>query len=388
MMKAIVMAGGKGTRIRPLTSIRPKPMIPVANRPLIHYIIERLRTCGLEELVLTLNYLPHEIKMGLKKRFIDLQISYSLEKSPLGTAGGVRKCKNKVDDTFLVISGDVMVDINWEELLKFHHQKNALATIILTPVKDPTHFGIAVMDENKKIKKFLEKPSPDEVFSKMANTGIYIFENEIFDYIPEQKNAVDFSRDIFPLLIEEEAEIYGYTHHGYWNDVGRPSTYLQANYDVLNKNILPGPEGTLLKEKIGIFGDIWCGEHVFFKNKNNVRINGPVVIGKNCKIGNNCRIGRNTVLGNNVVVGDNTHISGSVILDNNTIKPNSYLKNCIIDTGCFLEEGTTIEKGAILGSRVRAGHYSQVKSKCIIGCEVKIPRDFIVDSNYNIGNAV
>ncbi|MBU4535975.1 MAG: NDP-sugar synthase [Euryarchaeota archaeon] len=384
MIKTIIMAGGKGSRILPLTSIRPKPMIPVANRPLIHYIIEKLSIHGFKDLVVTLNYLPHEIKESLKKNYSDLHISYSQEKRALGTAGGVRECKNIIEDTFMVLSGDVLVDMDWNKFLRFHREKKALASILLIPVEDPSHFGIAVLNENQKIVKFLEKPLPEEVFSKIANAGAYIFEKEIFEYIDEEKKEVDFSHDVFPRLIEEQAAIYGYTYHGYWNDVGRPNTYLKANYDVLNRIIGPEPRGKKLKERLGIYGDIWCGDNVFLEDPDKTRIIGPVVIGNNCIIEKGSKIGRNTVLGDNVFIGRNCNISGSLILNNSTIESNSYLKKCIIDTQCTLEKGTIIESGVILGSFVETGSFSKVKSKNKVNSKIKIPANSIIDSYYTL----
>ncbi len=384
MIKTIIMAGGKGTRIRPLTHIRPKPMIPIANRPLLHYIIEKLREHGFKDLVITLNYLSQQVKEGLLKDYPDLQLSFSQEDEPLGTAGGVRKCRDLVEDTFMVLSGDVLVDMDWNKLLKFHRDKKALATILLTPVEDPTHFGIAVLDENEKIVKFLEKPSPQEVFSNIANAGAYIFEEEIFDYIGEAHKKVDFSHELFPHLLQDEAEIYGYTYHGYWNDVGRPKNYLNANYDVLNGKIGPSPPGEKLEERLGIFGDIWCGENVIMEDRNRVRINGPVVIGDNCIIEEGCKLGKNTVIGDNVFIGRYTNISGSVVLKNTVINPQSYLKDCIIDSHCTLDKGSIIESGAILGSFVESGPSCWVKSNSTITSKMRILPDSVIDGDYLI----
>lgn len=384
MIKTIIMAGGKGTRIRPLTHIRPKPMIPVANRPLLHYIIEKLSQHGFKDLVITLNYLSQQVKESILKDYPDLQLSFSQEDEPLGTAGGVRKCRDLVEDTFMVLSGDVLVDMDWNKLLKFHREKKALATILLTPVEDPTHFGIAVLDENEKIVKFLEKPSPQEVFSNIANAGAYIFEEEIFDYIGKTHKEVDFSHEVFPRLLQDEAEIYGYTYHGYWNDVGRPKNYLNANYDVLNGKIGPSPPGEKLEESLGIYGDIWCGENVIMEDRNRVRITGPVVIGDNCIIEEGCKLGKNTIIGDNVFIGRYTHISGSVVLNNTVINPQSYLKDCIIDSHCTLDKGSIIESGAILGSFVESGPSCWVKSNSTITSKMRILPDSVIDGDYLI----
>ncbi len=376
------MAGGKGTRIRPLTLIRPKPMVPVANRPLVEYIIEKLKNSGYKDIILTLNYLQSRIKGKIENKYKELNIKYSVENYPMGTAGGVKKAGKHMDDTFFVLSGDVLVNVDLNKLLNFHREKKAIATMVLTPVNDPTHFGIAVMDYNNQIINFLEKPSPGEVFSNVANTGTYIFEPEILDYIDTGKGEVDFSHDVFPVLIEEKAGIYGYEFKGYWNDVGRPETFLQANYDVLNRKIAPEPPGKKIEESVNRLGDIWLGKDVYIDEK--VRISGPLAIGDNCIIEKGCKIGKNTVIGRNVHIEKNTHIKGSVLFSNVIIKSNSHLKDCIIDTNCVIEKGSIIESGVILGNNVRIGFQSVIKSSSSITSETEITSDSIMDGDYTL----
>lgn len=382
MIKAVLMAGGKGSRIRPLTLSRPKPMIPVANRPMIEYVVEKIKKSGCNELVVTLSYLKNQIKTLLREDYPDMNIKYSVEKTPLGTAGGVKKAGKYIDDTFFVLSGDVLVDVDLNQLLHFHKQNKALVTMVLTPVDNPSHFGIAVLDDKNQVIKFLEKPSPSEVFSKIANTGTYVLEPEILDYIDTKKGEIDFSQDIFPQLIEEKSGIYGYVLKGYWNDVGRPKTYLQANYDVLNKKINPEPRGKKFAEGVGRLGDMWVGEEVEIENK--VRLIGPVVIGDGCIIEKNCVLGRNTVIGANVHLEKNSTIKGSVIFPDSTIKEGSYLKECIVDSGCNIDRGSFIERGAILGSHVHLGSFSRVRSKRSIYNSTVILPESIVDSDYPI----
>jgi glucose-1-phosphate thymidylyltransferase long form len=380
MVQAIIMAGGKGSRIRPLTLLRPKPLIPVANRPMIDYIIEKLKINGYNDIVVTLNYLKSQLKTQLQKKHSQLNIKYCVEKEPMGTAGGVRNAKKHLNDTFFVLSGDVMLDINLKKLLEFHQKKNALATILLTPVEDPTHFGIAVLDQENQITKFLEKPEPEEVFSKIANTGTYVLEPEIFDYMDKDESEIDFSKDVFPRLIREKAGIYGFISQCYWNDVGRPETFLKANRDVLNKKILPMPAGKYLKESVGKFGDIWVGKNVQIHDK--TRIMGPVVIGDNSIIEKNCILGKNTVIGENVLVEENTTVKGSVILSDTKIRASSHLKDCIVDSECTLDKGCVIEKGVILGNSVEMGPYSLVRSNSSITKKIRILPESIVDSDY------
>jgi len=375
------MAGGKGNRIRPLTLSRPKPLIPIANRPMIEYIVEKLKKFDVNEFVVTLSYLKDQIRNLLDKNYSDLNIKYSVEKNPLGTAGGVKKAAKHIDDTFFVLSGDVLVDVDLNEILHFHKKNKALAIIVLTPVEDPSQYGIAVLDNKNQIVKFLEKPSANEVFSKIANTGTYVLEPEILDYIPTDGES-DFSNDIFPQLIEENAGVYGFIHDGYWNDIGRPKTYLQANYDVLNQKIKLNPNGKKLAEGVGRLGDMWAEDDVDIKKR--TRLIGPVAIGSGCVIEKNCVIGQNTSIGDNVHLEKNTTVKGSVIFPDSEVKEGSYLKNCIVDSYCTIERGSFIESGAILGSNVELGSFSWVRSKRSIYNSTVILPESIIDSDYPI----
>lgn len=382
MVKAVLMAGGKGSRIRPLTLSRPKPMIPIANRPLIEYIVEKITKSGYKEIVITLSYLNDQIKYLLKKDYPSLNIKYSIEEKPLGTAGGVKNASKYLDDAFFVLSGDVLADVDLNKLLAFHEEKEALATIVLTPVSKPEHYGIAQLDHEQRIIKFLEKPSSAEIFSKLANTGTYVLEPEIFDYIKNKKGEVDFSKDVFPQLIKKKKGIYGFVFNGYWNDVGRPITFLQANYDVLNQRLSIEPVGKKLNESVGRLGNIWVGEDVEIHRKS--RLIGPVLIGDGCEIEERAIIGKNTVLGENVVVEKNSTIKESVIFQDSIIKNNAYLRECIVDTECHIEKGAFIEKGAILGSSVHLGSHSRIRSeRSIYNSNVILPKS-IVDSDYPI----
>ncbi|KAF5078604.1 sugar phosphate nucleotidyltransferase [Methanobacterium aggregans] len=381
MVKAVIMAGGKGTRLRPLTFTRPKPMIPLVNRPIIQHTVERLKSMGFKDILMTLNYRPDSLKQHFQDgSSMGVNISYSVEKSPMGTGGSVLKAKKYIDDTFLVLSGDVISNVNFKDVLKFHKDKGALATLVLTHVEDPAHFGIAVLDEDSKIINYLEKPSADQVFSKLANTGIYIFEPEIFDFFDDKKGEIDFSREVFPRLIAEDAGIYGYIFEGYWNDVGRPETYLKATYDILNRKIREKIYKKRAKQSIGKIGNMWLGKNIHIGKK--VRIEGPVVIGNNCFLDDGSTISRGTVIGDGVFIGKNSTIQGSVILSDSVVKENSFLSACIIDTHCTINENTIIENGVVTGSRVEIGKNSIVKSSRHITNQTNIIPDSVVDADF------
>jgi mannose-1-phosphate guanylyltransferase len=378
------MAGGKGTRLRPLTFTRPKPMLPLVNKPIVEHVMEQLKQFHMKDLILTLNYLSNDIKKYFKDGSDkDLNIKYTVEKKPLGTAGSVKKAEKYLDDTFLVLSGDVVSNVDFNKVLKFHKDKGALATLVLTKVPDPTHFGIAVLNENQEITEFLEKPSKNEVFSNIANTGTYILEPEIFDFFNESKKEQDFSKDIFPKLIENKAGIYGYTFDGYWNDIGRPETYLKATYDVLNKKFKQKIYPKNLENGIGKLGNIWTGNNITIGPK--VRIEGPVVIGSDSTIEEGCRLTKGTVIGKGVHIGKGTTIQSSVLLDNSIIKDNSFLKGCIIDTECYIDQNSIIENGVVTGSKVEIGENSVLKSFSSIKNGSKILPNSIIDANYTNG---
>lgn len=381
LVKTVIMAGGKGTRLRPLTFTRPKPMIPLVNRPIMQYTVERLNRFGFRDIVMTLNYMSNRVKNYFKDgSSLGVNIDYSVEDSPLGTGGSVKKAKKYIDDTFIVLSGDVITDVNMTDVLNFHRDKGALATLVLTRVKDPTHFGIAEIDRDQKITSYLEKPSREEIFSNIANTGIYVFEPEIFDFFDSSEEEVDFSHEIFPRLIAEDSKMYGYLFNGYWNDVGRPETYLKATYDILNQKIKQKLYRSPVQTGIGKLGNISVGRGIQIGNR--VRIEGPVVIGNNCTIEDGCKLSKGTVIGNNVFVGSNTSIEGAVILSESRIEKNSFLKGCIIDTKCHINRNTLIEEGVVTGSASEIGKNSVVRSSRHIKNEMKILPNSIIDSDY------
>ncbi|MGZ7135381.1 MAG: DUF4954 family protein [Methanobacterium sp.] len=379
------MAGGKGTRLRPLTLIRPKPMIPLVNKPIIQYTVDRLKRFGLKDIIMTLNYMSTNIKNYFKDgTSFGVDIKYSVEKWPLGTGGSVKKAQKYIDDTFMVVSGDVLTDVDFKDVLKFHKEKGALVTMVLTEIEDPTHFGIAVMDNDNKITEYLEKPAPEDVFSNVANTGIYILEPEIFEFFQEkeEKSELDFSKDIFPEIIKKDAGIYGYVFNGYWNDVGRPETFLEATYDILDQKIKLDFNKSKIEESIGKIGNIWVGKNVFIDKK--ARIEGPVVIGDNCTIQEGSKISKGSVIGNNVSIGKNVNIDGAVILSDSIVEDNSFLTGCVVDTKCIIDKNTVLESGVVAGSLVEIGKNSVIRSSRSITNNMKILPDSIIDSDYEM----
>lgn len=252
-MKAVVMAGGEGTRLRPLTSLRPKPMVPIVNQPVMEHILGLVKHHGIDEVVATLAFMPQVIEdyFGDGEEW-GMDIAYALEETPLGTAGSIKNAEALLkDDTFLVISGDALTDINLAEVIEFHKSREATVTIALKRVPDPLEFGVVITDDDGKIDRFLEKPSWGQVFSDTINTGIYVLEPEIFDYIPEGE-PFDFSSQLFPLLMEKGYPLYGCVVDGYWCDVGSLETYMQVHKDILDGKAMIFIPGLEAHEKLWI----------------------------------------------------------------------------------------------------------------------------------------
>jgi len=232
-MKAVVMAGGEGNRLRPLTSNQPKPMVPVVGKPCMEHILELLREHGMNEVIVTVAFLPQAIRSYFGEgETLGMQIGYSVEESPLGTAGSVRLTAKQLDETFLVISGDALCDVDLSALVAFHNERGAAVTIGLKSVDNPLEFGIVVTDEEGRVERFLEKPSWGQVFSDTINTGIYVMEPEVLKHVPGDR-PYDFSKELFPYLLEMGRPIYGYVMDGYWQDIGNLDQFRQANFDAL-----------------------------------------------------------------------------------------------------------------------------------------------------------
>ncbi len=248
------MAGGEGTRLRPLTSNQPKPMLPMANIPMMEHVVNLLRQHGFEDIVVTVAFMANAIRtyFGDGSEF-GVRMVYATESTPLGTAGSVRNARDELDERFLVISGDVLTDIDLTQVVDFHDQRGGLATLALKAVDNPLEFGIVITDEDGSIERFLEKPTWGQVFSDTINTGIYVLEPEIFDFIPEGQ-PVDFSGESFPDALAAGKALYGYVADGYWEDVGTLEAYLQSHQDILDQNVQVDIQGFELRPRV------WLGK--------------------------------------------------------------------------------------------------------------------------------
>jgi mannose-1-phosphate guanylyltransferase / phosphomannomutase len=346
-MKAVIMAGGEGTRLRPLTSNAPKPMMPIANAPMMEHIVALLREHGFDEIVVTVAFLANHIRNYFGDGSeLGVRMVYATEETPLGTAGSVLNAREQLDERFLVISGDVLTDIDLGAITRFHDERSALATIGLTPVENPLEFGIVITREDGSIERFLEKPTWGQVFSDTINTGIFVLEPDIFDYI-DAGRSVDFSSEVFPRLLDEGKPLYGAVVEGYWEDVGTLESYVRAHKDVLDNRVdveIPGFE---------ISDGVFVGEGAEIHPE--ARIEGPVIIGDYCRVEANARLGEYTVLGTNVRVRAGADLQRAVIHDNTYIGENVRLRGTTVGRSCDLRTGVRAEEGVVLGDECFVG---------------------------------
>ncbi len=348
------MAGGEGTRLRPLTSNQPKPMLPMANRPMMEHVVALLRQHGLEDIVVTVAFMPNAIRsyFGDGSEF-GVRMVYATEEKPLGTAGSVRNAREQLDERFVVISGDVLTDIDLAAVVDHHCSKGALATIALKAVENPLEFGIVITREDGSIERFLEKPTWGQVFSDTINTGIYVLEPEIFDFIADDR-PVDFSEEVFPAVLEAGKPIYGYVAGGYWEDVGTIDAYLTAHQDILDERVAVQVSGFPLRR------GVWLGKGAEVHPSAHVR--GPAVIGDNCHIAAVSVVGEYCVLGANVRIGDNGSLERAVVHDNAFLGPGVRLEGCVLGRSCDLRQGVRCEEGVVLGDETFVGAHAVIKS--------------------------
>ena len=346
------MAGGEGTRLRPLTSNQPKPMVPIVGKPCMEHILELLREHGFTDVVVTVAFLPQAIRTYFGDGgTLGLNIEYSVEESPLGTAGSVRLASDRLDETFLVISGDALCDIDLNKIVDFHNEKGAAVTIGLKSVENPLEFGIVVTDEDGKVERFLEKPSWGQVFSDTINTGIYVLEPEVLRHIPTDR-PFDFSKELFPLLLEMGRPIYGYVCEGYWQDIGNLDQYREANADALDEKVrlnIPG---------LKIRGDVWIGEGVEIDDVEGVE--GPAFIGNYCTVSPESSVGPYTVLGPGTTLRERARVSRSVIDASCYIGRSATIEGAILGRNCDVRPHARIHEGVAVGDQVTLGDQSVI----------------------------
>ena len=346
-MKAIVMAGGEGTRLRPLTSNQPKPMVPIVGKPCMEHILELLHEQGINEATITLAFMPQAIRTYFGDgEALGMSIDYSVEEEPLGTAGSVKMATRDIDEPFLVISGDALCDIDLNALVKYHLEHDAAVTIGLKSVENPLEFGIVVTDDDGRVERFLEKPSWGQVFSDTINTGIYVLDPEVMRHVPAGR-SFDFSADLFPLLLEMGRPIYGCVLDGYWQDIGNLEQYRQANFDALDGKVqlkIPG---------IRLRGDIWIGEGVEIDDLE--AIEGPAFIGNYSRLTKESSLGAYSVLGASVTLRERARVSHSVLDSATHVGRSTLIEGAVIGRSCDIRSNVRVHEGVAIGDEVAIG---------------------------------
>ena len=351
-MKAVILVGGLGTRLRPLTINTPKAMVPVLNAPFLEYVIRRLRQHNVREIVLALSHLaqPIEDYFGNGSR-LGIRLNYILEETPLGTAGAVKNAENFLDEPFLVLNGDIFTDLDLTAMMDFHSKSRSKATIALTPVDDPTSYGLIETDAKGRVTRFLEKPSWKQVTTNMINAGTYILEPDVMSYVPPQ-TKFSFEHEVFPPLLEQGEPIYAYPSSCYWMDIGTPEKYFWLNKDLL----------------IGKSNQYHSVEQVVIGEQDNIhptaQVTGPAVIGSNCTIWQKARLSGPVITGSGCIILENAIIKESIIWHDVRIEPGAQVSHSIIANNCRLGAGSIIED-SVLGDNVTvsSGHRLEPGSK-------------------------
>jgi len=342
-MQALILAGGKGTRLRPLTMHTPKPIVPIANKPFLLYQLELLKRADVKDVILSLSYQPQKIedKIGDGTDY-NVRVSYAVEASPLGTAGAYRNAASMISETTVVFNGGVLTDIDMNEVIRRHRERQAAATIVLAPVPNPTAYGLVETDKDGRVRRFLEKPKPEEVTCDTINAGIYILEPRVLDYVPEGEPFM-FEYGVFPKLLEHNEPFYSYVWRGYWRDIGTASSYLQANLDVIAGRVELLPPPTTQR-----------GE----KFDESAEVEPPSAVDPGCTLKPGVRI-INSVISRNCYIEERARIENCVIRAGTRIGAGSSIQRAVIGKGCHIGRSVEI-KGAVLGDKSVLTDYSQI----------------------------
>jgi len=355
-MKGIVLAGGEGRRLKPLTQSRPKPLLPVAGRPCVDYVLRSLINSGVRELIVTTAFMSDALIKSISEGLsYDASILYSFEATPAGTAGSVKRVANFIDDTCVVAMGDVLVDLDVRPLIEFHRRRKSAATIALTEVEDPTEYGIVGLDKSGRIQRFKEKPSRDEAFSNLVNAGIYVLEPDVIDLIPDDR-PFDFSKDVFPAMLAKGLPLHGMRIEGAWVDIGRPKDLIRASLDVVRRE---GKEQRLLG--VDPFGPATVGRGLTLEE--GVRLSGPLYIGSNVRIARGSVV-EGACLYDGAVVEAGATVRESVVLEEARIGRNSEVLGSVLSRGCIIEEDSHLV-GSILGEGTTVKAHSRLEGASI-----------------------
>ncbi len=350
VMQSVILAGGKGTRLRPLTLDLPKPVVPVVNRPFLLYQLDILERAGFDRAILSLSYKPGRIRDTVQGRTGRINLDYVVEDEPLGTGGAVRYAARPEEGTVAVFNGDILSDLDLNDVLRFHREKQAGVTIVLTEVEDPTAYGLVLVHPDGRVRQFLEKPSWDEVEGRTINAGTYIVEPEYLERIRPGAH-VSIEREFFPALVEAGAPFYAYIHRGYWIDIGTVGKYVRVHHDFFQRGEGPG-NGYRREGQAWLADGATTGAHL--------ALHGPLVAGPGATIGRGVTIGRFAVLGPGCVIGDDVHLDGCVLWEGTRVGAGSRLKGCVAGAGCAIGEHVRLSGLLALGDRAVVPDHSHL----------------------------
>jgi mannose-1-phosphate guanylyltransferase len=360
-MQALILAGGQGTRLRPLTSTMPKPVVPLVDRPFIAYMLEWLGRHGIDDVVMSCGFLASGVRavLGDGSRH-GVRLRYVEEPRPMGTGGAVKFAEAALDERFMVLNGDVLTDIDLTAQLAQHERTGATGTLALVPVEDPSAYGLVRLDPDQRVLDFLEKPSPEEIDTNLISAGAYVLEREVLDLIPADQN-VSIEREVFPQLIGKG--LYGYAASGYWLDIGTPQRYLQGTVDIL--------EGTVQTA----VGDRLDGSSTAIADDAAVegRVVAPAIVEEGCTVAAEARVGGRSVLGRNVSIGARTVVESAVVLDGATVGEDCQIHNCIVGPGVTIGSHCHVEEEAVLGEGVSIGDHNVLTRGVRVGPGVELP---------------
>jgi mannose-1-phosphate guanylyltransferase len=342
-MQAVILVGGEGTRLRPLTSTVPKPVVPLVDRPFISFMLEWLCRHGIDDVIMSCGFLATSVRnvlgdgsaYGVRLRFVE-------EPDPRGTAGALKFAESLLDERFVMLNGDVLTDIDLTKQIAQHERTGAAATLALVPVEDPSAYGLVCLDDGRAVTDFVEKPSADSIETNLISAGAYVLEHNVLEHVPPERN-VSIEREVWPQLVG--AGLYGFPSDSYWLDIGTPERYLQATFDILEGNVQ-----TTVRERLG-------GGYLSVSEDAQVlgRAVPPAMIESGAVVAEGAHVGSLVVLGHDVKIGAGSSVERSVILNGTDIGENCKLRDCIVAAGCRVGAGTHIEEGAVLGEGVTVG---------------------------------
>ncbi len=351
-MKAILLAGGKGTRLRPLTIHTPKPIVPIFERPFLHYQLDLLkRVPEIDEVILSLNYQPRRIE----EIFGDgsdagLSLKYVVEPAPLGTAGAIRYAGESLRESVVVFNGDVLTEIDLAAVIRLHRERRAKATIVLTPVDNPSAYGLVETDRDGNISRFLEKPNPDEITCNTINAGIYILEPDTFDRIPKD-TPWSIERSFFPSLIDRRETFVAYVYDGYWIDIGTPEKYLQVHRDIMDGRYHMPPF-------VSAPGTAWVSPQA--RIEDGARVEGPCFVDEGTVVKAGARIGPYSVVGRQCHIEERAAIEDSIVWANTRVSQEAVVRHSILGRQCHVGRNATLDNGALLGDKSVVTDFSRL----------------------------